>query len=382
MSSTRTAVGHVIKNYLPPTQNWIYEQFRALREYESVVLAYRAVHPEKFPVRELVAVRSGKPWQQARDFIADKVRGYYPSLARLARAQNVRVLHAHFGHTGAQSVPLARRLRLPLLASFYGVDLWRDRGDAQRLVRRYATLFEQCTFAIAEGPVARARLTELGCPAEKTRIHPLGIDLSRVGYHPRPQTPVVRVLAAARFTEKKGLTYGVEAFCRAAAEEPALLLTIVGDAAPLAAEREIKARLHSIVQANRMSARVRFTGNLPPQELRALLYEHDVMLQPSVRAADGDAEGGLPVILLEAAASGMPAIASRHCDIPEIVVEGQTGWLCAERDIAGLTEALIAAARDAKSRAAFGGNARRLVEQRFDLFQHTWDALYQEALSY
>jgi glycosyltransferase involved in cell wall biosynthesis len=89
----------------------------------------------------------------------------------------------------------------------------------------------------------------------------------------------------------------------------------------------------------------------------------------------------LPVILLEAAASGMPLIGTRHCDIPEIVVEGQTGWLCEERDIAGLTNALLSAARDPTQRARFGYNARKRVEQRFDISQHTWDVLYREALA-
>ena len=381
MSEPLIPAAQIFKRYLPSTHNWIYEQLRVLRHFKPVVLAYKALDIEQFPVERIVAVRSGNPLRQARDYLCRRLLGYYPTFAAAVRTEKALLLHAHFGDRGVASVDLARALRLPLLVSFYGFDLWRDHGNASRLRARYSRLFEQCTYAIVEGPAARRRIIELGCPDAKVRIHPLGIDLARLRYAERPTSTTVRVLVAARFTEKKGLAYGVQAFCRAAAEEPGLQLTIVGDANKSRAEQRIKARLHSLVKTGGMSARVRFVGRVPPGELRDLLYEHDVLLQPSVRAADGDAEGGLPVILLEAAASGMPLIASRHCDIPEIVIEGQTGWLCEERDIAGLTTALIQAARDPVQRARFARNARSRVEQRFDIIQHTWDHLYHETLA-
>ena len=380
MSEPLIPAAQVFKRYLHPTHNWIYEQFRVLRHFKPVVLAYKMRGLEQFPVERSFAVRSGNPLRQARDHLCRRLLGYYPTFAAAVRAENALLLHAHFGDRGVASLQLARVLRLPLLVSFYGRDLWRDDGNAARLQARYAPLFEQCTFAIVEGPVARRRLIELGCPEAKARIHPLGVDLSRLRYSDRPKNTNVRVLAAARFTEKKGLIYGVEAFCRAAAEDPRLQLTVVGDAKKTWAEQRIKTSLHDLVKASRMSARVRFLGKVSPDELRALLYEHDVLLHPSVRAADGDAEGGLPVIMLEAAASGMPLIGSRHCDIPEIVVDGQTGWLCEERDVAGLTTTLLSAARDPIQRARLGRNARERAEQRFDINQHTWDALYRQAL--
>lgn len=381
MSEPLIPAAQIFKRYLHSTHNWIYEQFRVLRHFRPVVLADKAPDLEQFPVERAFAVRSGDPLQRARDYLGRRLLGYYPSFAAAVRAEQALLLHAHFGDRGAASVKLARVLQLPLLVSFYGRDLWRDHGNSARLRAHYAPLFEQCTFAIAEGPAARRRLIELGCPEAKARVHPLGVDLSRLRYADRPKGTTVRVLAAARFTEKKGLAYAVEAFCRAAAEALGLQLTVVGDAKKSWAQQRIKAELHGLVEASGMSGRVRFAGKVSPGALRNLLYEHDLLLQPSVRASDGDAEGGLPVILLEAAASGMPLIGSRHCDIPEIVVDGQTGWLCEERDIAGLTAALLSAARGPVQRARFGYNARKRVEQRFDINHHSWDALYQEALA-
>jgi len=55
-----------------------------------------------------------------------------------------------------------------------------------------------------------------------------------------------------------------------------------------------------------------------------------------VTAADGDTEGGLPVALIEMAATGMPVISTTHCDIPEAIHDGISGRLAAERDVDGL----------------------------------------------
>jgi colanic acid/amylovoran biosynthesis glycosyltransferase len=62
-------------------------------------------------------------------------------------------------------------------------------------------------------------------------------------------------------------------------------------------------------------------------------YEHDVFLSPSVTAADGDTEGGAPVTILEMAATGMPVVSTRHCDIPAVLPDG---LLADERDVEGL----------------------------------------------
>jgi colanic acid/amylovoran biosynthesis glycosyltransferase len=65
-------------------------------------------------------------------------------------------------------------------------------------------------------------------------------------------------------------------------------------------------------------------------------YRHHIFLSPSVTASDGDTEGGAPVSLIDMAASGMPIVSSRHCDIPEVILDGVSGLLADERDVDGL----------------------------------------------
>jgi colanic acid/amylovoran biosynthesis glycosyltransferase len=103
-------------------------------------------------------------------------------------------------------------------------------------------------------------------------------------------------------------------------------------------------------------------------------------MHPSVHAASGDAEGGHPVVLTQAAATGMPMLATTHCDIPEIVVHGQTGWLVPERDVDALVGALLDFAARPRVLPEYGRNARALVEAKYDARRETLDRTYDAAL--
>ena len=63
-------------------------------------------------------------------------------------------------------------------------------------------------------------------------------------------------------------------------------------------------------------------------------------LSPSVLASDGDSEGGAPVTIIDMAASGMPVVSTRRCDIPQVLIDGESGLLADEADIGGLEDRL------------------------------------------
>ena len=84
----------------------------------------------------------------------------------------------------------------------------------------------------------------------------------------------------------------------------------------------------------------RLLGFQPPEVLGREAYAHHLFLAPSVTAADGDTEGGAPVVLIEMVASGMPAVATRHCDIPHVLPAKWHGLLAPERDAAALAAAI------------------------------------------
>jgi colanic acid/amylovoran biosynthesis glycosyltransferase len=124
--------------------------------------------------------------------------------------------------------------------------------------------------------------------------------------------------------------------------------------------------LRAQIKAAGLSDRVRMHGSLPHATVQKILGESDVFVLPSVTAADGDQEG-IPVALMEAMASGMPVVATRHSGIPELVEDGRSGYLVPERDSAALRAALVKLARERDTWTSLGRHGRRKIEQEFDL---------------
>ena len=379
----RPAVGHVVGTWLRGTENWIYDQVRFTWRYRPVILAKHLEGADRFPWSPVRSLAERGPVGMLWERLVRSRTGVYPHLRRAAAGEGTALLHAHFGHMGWVAFDLARVLEVPFVVSFYGVDMWQHARGVDGLRENYRGMFAAGAGFIAEGPAAAARLVEIGAPAERVFIHRLGIDLERFAFVERQlgDGEPLRVLMAARFTEKKGMAYGVEAFCRAAAREPRLRMTVAGDAGPAAKEREVRAELHRIVAEHGMEDRVRFTGFIPLAELDALARTHHLLMHPSVHAAGGDAEGGHPVVMTQAAATGMPILGTRHCDIPEVVQDGRTGWLVPERDVDALTAALLDVAARPQVLPEYGRAARALVEAKYDARRDTLDVVYDAVLA-
>jgi len=83
-------------------------------------------------------------------------------------------------------------------------------------------------------------------------------------------------------------------------------------------------------------------------------------------ARDGDSEG-TPVAVLEAGASALPVVSTRHANIPDVIVEGETGFLVDERDVRGMAAQMIKLAEQPELAAELGSANRQRIEQHFDM---------------
>lgn len=344
------SVAHVLKRYLPYSQAWLHRLITWPRDVEASIVADRLAAPGQaaFPVSDLLALSSrfrGAYWLAS---LSSRGGRQGPALALdHLRARRPRLVHAHFGHTGWRWLPTVRRLGVPLVTSFYGWEMsalpcrhpwWR---------RRYRELFDAGALFLCEGPVMARALSALGCPPERIGLQRLGIDTRGIEAPRRalrPREPL-QVLAAARFTEKKGLPDAIAAVARASREIDVRLTVAGGPVRTLRARAEAL-RIAAAARASGLGDRLRFVGVLPHAELLALALRSHVLIQPSKRAADGDSEGGLPVTLVDSAATGLPAVATRHADIPELVRDGETGLLAPEGDVAALSAQLVRVSRE------------------------------------
>jgi glycosyltransferase involved in cell wall biosynthesis len=285
-----------------------------------------------------------------------KQLGRVPSTPSLG-ALNPVVIHAHFGRGGALALPIARRLGLPLVVSFHGGDATKDKHYRRQLIptiyqRRLEALKREAALFVCVSDFIRRRLIDRGFPAEKLVVNRYGIEVEGVPEPRAPEAPPT-ILFVGRFVEKKGIATLLDAMALLRSAGNPLRLALVGDGplAPLVATRA--AELGGIEQA----------GWLANTAVKQRMAGALALAVPSVTAKAGDAEG-LPNVILEAMAAGVPVVGSDSAGIAEAVAHGQTGLVVPPGDAPALADALARLAADPAQRQtmALAGRARAIAE--------------------
>jgi colanic acid/amylovoran biosynthesis glycosyltransferase len=211
-------------------------------------------------------------------------------------------------------------------------------------------------------------IADLGVHPGKIKLFRLGIDLDRIPFVPRRNHSgaVKRFLIAGSFREKKGIPYALEALGLLRETYPGMQITVIGDSLGSQREEAEKCKILSIVKRYGLEANTRFLGYQPYELVIQEFYRHDVFVSPSVTASDGDTEGGAPVTVIEAAASGMPVASTLHCDIPFVLSENNQPYLVPERDPVRLSEA-IERLLQCKDWGPIVSANRHLVEREMDV---------------
>ena len=269
------------------------------------------------------------------------------------------VAHAHFGQLGVDAVRLrcCGLLKAPIVTTFHGMDANRT-GDP-RYRAALEILFSEGDLFTVNSSFTRDRVIELGCPAERIRKLPVGLDVGRYGFRARKPSPgePVSLLTVGRLVEKKGHEYAIRAVARLARGGHALRYDIVGDGP----RRE---RLEHLIGELGMTGTIQLLGARSEDAVRALLGEAHLFVLASVTARDGDREGQA-LVLQEAQAVGLPVVATRHNGIPEGVVEGASALLVPERDELALAAAIGQLLEHPERWEAMGRSGRAFVAERF-----------------
>lgn len=364
---------HSVGTFLNVSENWIYPTITRVPDVESRVMCSSVRNREVFPIANELFV-DPPLWSRAfgipRFFNAVGRRiGCGGALTRLrARAWRPNLLHGHFGTRGWECLRLKLQIRCPLVTSFYGYDAWLLPHNDTLWCERYRKLFAIGEAFLVEGPAMRRRLCELGCPEKKVIVQRIGVDLDSLSFEPRNFADGLNIIMVARFVEKKGFVDGLRACALARHLGVKLKVTIVGDAsAEDAAGNKIKQELQELARGPELAGLVYFAGFLPLHKTRELMKEQNVFLCPSRHASNGDAEGGSPVALTEAMAAGLLCVGTRHCDIPEVILDGETGLLCEEGNSPSLASTLRRAGELGARATDITQTARRHVEKNFSL---------------
>lgn len=267
------------------------------------------------------------------------------------------VLHAHFGSVG-NSFRFARALwRAPLVVSFHGYDfstLPRRQGGGM-----YAKLFATADLVTINSNYTGSRVQHLGCPEEKIRKLPVGLDPQEFPFRERTlgEAEPLRIVTVGRLVEIKGHEFSLRSLARLRETFPGIHYDIVGDG-PLRPE------LERLADDLGLTEHVTFHGALTGDGVKRILNAAHLFLLASVNV-EGDEEGqGL--VLQEAQASGLPVIATRHGAFPEGILPGESGLLVPEQNADALAESLFHLARHPELWPRMGRAGRNFVEQRYD----------------
>jgi colanic acid/amylovoran biosynthesis glycosyltransferase len=290
---------------------------------------------------------------------ARSLRLYYWA-ARLAEHDGFDIIHCHFGPRGRMAGFLREigAISGKLVTVFHGVDVsayLRHHPDIYRHLFGHGDLF----LPVSES--WRTRLIEHGCDPTRTRVHRMGVDLERFPFRPLSHAAgqPLRVLTIGRMIEKKGIAYGLRAVAELRARQAPVRYTVVGDGPERRALEALAGQLE-------LTDIVSFLGWQDQRAVAQLMRKSDVLLAPSVTDAHGDQEG-IPVTLMEAMATGMPVVSTRHSGIPELIEDETSGFLAAERDVPGLVNALQRLGQDPGLATRIGRAARARIAVEFDV---------------
>ncbi len=270
------------------------------------------------------------------------------------------VVLAEYGPSGVAVREACVALEIPFVTFFHGYDASR-RELLQRLGDAYRELFRDAAACIAPSRSLARQLVALGADEERIQVNPCGVDLERFsGGDPATAPPVF--VAVGRFVEKKAPHLLLLAFARLRETHPEARLRLLGEGPLLGICRDL-------ARALGLGESVHFLGAQPPEIVAEELRNARALVQHSVEASDGDLEGA-PVALIEAAATGIPVVATRHAGIPELVLDGKTGLLVGEREVEGFALRMAELLRSPEHAAALGAAARERAERHFGIARH------------
>jgi colanic acid/amylovoran biosynthesis glycosyltransferase len=331
---------------LPGVQGVIYRNNGRPRLGEQLLLSDSLLSRGVNKFRRIVA---HEIWN-ARERMA-----YEAALRRL----RIDVVLAEYGTMGVEIVDACRRADIPLVVHFHGYDASR-KDVLEKEAGRYQELFNYSAAIVVVSRAMKRKLIELGCPSGKIFHFLYGVDCDRfAGSSPACSPP--HFIAVGRFVEKKGPHLTLLAFAKAVAKCPDATLTMVG-AGPLLGVCKDLARTLKIEDC------VRFPGAQPHGEVLQEMQKARSFVQHSVIASDGDSEG-TPVAILEASATGLPVISTRHAGIPDVVIHEKTGLLCDERDVSSMAEHMVTIATNPPFAGKLGSRGAALMRHAVTMDQ-------------
>jgi glycosyltransferase involved in cell wall biosynthesis len=276
------------------------------------------------------------------------------------RADRPDIVHTHLLHADLYGITAARRAHVPhVVSSRHNDDRFRRRLSV-RLLHRW--LWRQTDAGIAiSGAIRQFSISVEGAAPDRIHTVHYGLDQASIQAPPDARDRLRAALnlpadalligSVCRLIEQKGLIFGLQGFAQIADHFPSAHFVIAGDG-------PLRADLEAVAQSLKLADRVHFLGWR--SDAHAIFAALDLLLAPSLWE-------GFGLVFLEAMALGLPILSTCVSAIPEVVIDGETGWLVPPRDPDAIAAALREALSDPALLRARGYHGRQRLETEFSV---------------
>lgn len=286
------------------------------------------------------------------------------------KKNKIQLVLAQYGITAHRIVKICKYLNIPLITHFHGYDA--SMKSQIEACNNYKEVFAYSSYVIAVSLSMQKHLIELGCYKEKLVYNTYGPDSSFLEIKPQFSEPIF--IGLGRFVEKKAPYYTILAFKQVVEKFPNAKLVLGG-------QGELFEVCNNLVRYSQLENNVLFPGVLSRDEFAGYLSKGLAFVQHSVTALSGDQEG-TPVAVLEASASGLPVIATKHAGIPDVILDGETGFLVEEHDVDVMAEKMIQLLEDKSLAPQMGMRGKERIKAHFTIEKHleTLDILIEKII--
>lgn len=338
-------------NLLPASETFVRNQAEALTRWEPTLVGLK---------------RTASPTSRVTDIIVDLpsklhrklhiLTGRSRRLSRFVRASGAELIHVHFATDAWLVVKAARAAGVPIIVTVHARDVTAALNQGsflRKMVMRYRVRYalSRASKVITVSDYIRTYALAAGAhEAQTVRLY-TGTPIPEQADFQKDWD----IVFVGRLVEKKGVDDLFAALRDAG--DIGLRVAVAGDG-PLME--------HLVSEAANISAQITFLGMLEPAAALDTISRSRVLAAPSKTGTDGDIEG-LPTVIVEALALGVPVVATRHSGIPEAVVDGINGRLVDEGDVGELAHALTSLLGDELEAARASAKARELATKTFDI---------------
>ncbi|MEW9669813.1 glycosyltransferase [Ammoniphilus sp. 3BR4] len=328
--------------FLPISETFIYNELTNLRKTKAILCTRRRENAKEFPFNKIYKYRNRK------------------QLEKILRKRKVRLVHARFGTLGVDLLGMKERLKIPLLTSFHGSDLPTNRNRKASYRKKLKSLFKKGDAFTVPSYDMKKILVRHGCPKKKIHIQYSGINVGEFTFSRRTlfRGERIIILSVGRLVEKKGMKYLLDAFSEVQRHLPNSELRIIGDG-------PLRIKLKKQAMKKGIENKVKFLGKLSHDEVRREMRRAHIFVLASITAKEGNQEG-IPNVLKEAQASGLPVVSTWHGGIPELVEHKRTGYLVPERSKKALARAMIRLLKSPEQWGSMGRRGREKVLESFN----------------